>query len=72
MVYTEKESNPKGYIMANKNHTVIAQVAEYYRESRRDAELYADMRFFRLEECALEQMTYWKNELRKLVFFGGV
>ena len=55
-----------------RNETVIAQVAEYYKECRRDAELYADMRYFRLEECALEQMAYWKNELRRYIFNGGV
>ena len=55
-----------------KNQTVIEQVATYYRESRRDAELYADMRFYRLEELALEQMAYWKNELRSYIFNGSV
>ena len=55
-----------------KNKTLIKQVAQYYRESREEAELYADMRFFRLEELALEQMAYWKSELRKCIFEGGV
>ena len=55
-----------------KNKTMIEQVATYYRESREEAELYADMKFYRLEELALEQMAYWKHELRKCIFNGGV
>ncbi len=55
-----------------KNETLIAQVARYYRESEELSKMYADMRYFRLEELALEQMAYWKSELRKRIFTGEV
>ena len=51
-----------------KNETLIEQTARYYTESKELSEMYADMRFFKLEELALEQMAYWKSELRRHVF----
>ena len=52
------------------NSKLISQVAEYYRRTRCDLEVYQEMNFTVLENVATEHLMHWRKELHELIFDG--
>jgi len=52
------------------NHRLIAQVAEYYNDTRINLGFYTEINSTVLQEICREHLQHWKNELISLIFNG--
>ncbi len=52
------------------NDRLIALVANYYNQTRRDLEFYRKIDSELLQELTREHLRHWKRELRSLIFNG--
>ena len=52
------------------NHRLIAQVAEYYNDTRENMMFYQEINSTLLQEISRDHLLQWKNELRSLIFNG--
>lgn len=52
------------------NYRLIAQVAEYYNDTRENIDFYKELNNTTLQEMSQEHLQHWKSELRSLIFNG--
>ena len=52
------------------NFRLIAQVAAYYNDARKNLEFYREINNAALQQLGEEHLQHWKNELRSLIFSG--
>ena len=52
------------------NYRLIAQVAEYYNNTKENLEFYKEVNSSSLQEMSQEHLQHWKSELKALIFNG--
>jgi len=63
-------TRPQEEYVAEGNHKLITQVAEYYNDTLKDIEFYQEVNSQALVDMSHEHLLQWKDRLRVLIFNG--